>query len=297
VSGPNRIVWAIVIYAASFMIFPISDALAKRLATRYPIAEIGAIRNGVHFLVVCGAIFFWHGTDVLRTTRPGSHLLRGALMAFTTLCVFGALRTVSLATVTTLLFVSPLFVVALAGPLLGEKVRLGPWLAVVAGLAGVALIFRPAVHEFDWGMPLAIGAAGCSALSQIVSRKLSYTDRPLAGLFYVSLVGTGVLGAIAIFEWRAPLIEDWAMLIAMGLIATIGYFGVFKAIELTSPNRLAPFYYLQIISATWLSYWVFDEIPDLWAMLGMAVIVAAGLACLGLEQAHGNARGAPARRD
>ena len=145
-------------YAAAFMIFPVSDALAKQLALRYPIAEIGAIRNGVHFLTVCGVACFWRRAGTLRTLRPGLHLLRGAIMAGTTLCLFAALRTVSLANVTTLLFVAPLFVVALSGPLLGERIRPGQWLAVGAGFVGVALVFRPALDAFDWGMPLALAA-------------------------------------------------------------------------------------------------------------------------------------------
>src|SRR6185295_10476526 len=87
VSRPDRIFLAIGIYVAAFMIFPVNDALAKWLALRYPIAEIGAIRNGVHFLIVCGAACFWQRSGTLRTLRPGMHLLRGAIMTGTTLCL------------------------------------------------------------------------------------------------------------------------------------------------------------------------------------------------------------------
>jgi drug/metabolite transporter (DMT)-like permease len=84
--------------------------------------------------------------------------------------------------------------VALSGPVLGERIRLVQWLGVGAGFVGVALVFRPAIEEFDWGMPLALGAAVCGALHQLVSRELSRTDGPLVGLFYVTLVGTLFLG-------------------------------------------------------------------------------------------------------
>lgn len=291
---PDRIFLAIGIYVAAFMIFPVNDALAKWLALRYPIAEIGAIRNGLHFLIVCGAACFWR-SGTLRTLRPGMHLLRGAIMTGTTLCLFGALRTVSLANVTTLLFVAPLLVVALSGPVLGERIRNAQWLAVGGGFVGVALVFRPAIDEFDWGMPLALGAAVCGALHQLVSRELSRTDGPLVGLFYVTLVGTAALGTLALFDWRPPSIEDWAVMAAMGLIAAAGYFAVFKAIELASPARLAPFYYLQIITAIALGYGMFGDIPDVWTVLGLTVIVGAGLVCLGLERVRRRAPVARAR--
>ena len=279
--------WAIALYTVSFAIFPVSDTLAKRLATRYPVAEIGAMRNAVHLVVVCGAAFFWYGARTLRTSRPWTQALRGAVAAAATLCMFAALRTVSLANVVTLLFASPLFVVALSGPMLGEKIRPGQWLAVCTGLAGVALVARPTLDGFGWGVPLAIAAAACSALNQVMSRKLAKHDKPLVGLFYVSLAGTVLLGGVSIFEWRAPQTEDLGLMIAMGLIAAVGYFGVFKAIELASPHRLAPFYYLQIITAVTLGYWVFGDIPDGWVVLGMTVIIGAGLICLALERSRG----------
>jgi len=280
-------VWAIALYTVSFAIFPVSDTLAKRLATRYPVAEIGAMRNAVHLVVVCGAAFFWYGARTLRTSRPWTQALRGAVAAAATLCMFAALRTVSLANVVTLLFASPLFVVALSGPMLGEKIRPGQWLAVCTGLAGVALVARPTLDGFGWGVPLAIAAAACSALNQVMSRKLAKHDKPLVGLFHVSLAGTVLLGGVSIFEWRAPQTEDLGLMIAMGLIAAVGYFGVFKAIELASPHRLAPFYYLQIITAVTLGYWVFGDIPDGWVVLGMTVIIGAGLICLALERSRG----------
>lgn len=289
----SRVLWAIALYAVSFAIFPLSDALAKRLAARYPAAEIGAIRNAVHLVVVCGAAFFWYGPRTLRTSRPGWQALRGAVAAGATLCMFAALRTVALANVITLLFVAPLFVVTLSGPMLGERIRYGEWVAVCAGLAGVALVARPTLDGLGWGVPLAIAAAACSALNQVMSRKLAQTDKPLVGLFYVSLAGTVLLGGVSIFEWRAPRSEDLVLMVAMGLIAAVGYFGVFKAIELASPHRLAPFYYLQIVTAVVLGYWVFDEMPDAWAMLGMAVIIGAGLVCLALERSRGGMRQAP----
>jgi drug/metabolite transporter (DMT)-like permease len=295
--GSHYVMWAIVVYAVSFMIFPVSDALAKRLALRYPVAEIAAIRFGTHFLIVCGAVVFRYGIGALRTGRPATHLLRGALMATTTLFIFEALRTTSLADVTIILFVAPLFVVALSGPALGEKVCFGQWAAVGTGLAGVVLVIRPTLDGFGWGMALAMVAAICSALYQIVSRQLARTERPLVGLFYLTLVGTGVLGALAMPTWRAPLLEDLAQMILMGLIAAAGYFGIFKAIELAPPARLAPFYYLQIVTAVALGYAVFGEMPDVWAMLGMAVIIAAGLVCLALEQSRRGAGVSAARHD
>jgi drug/metabolite transporter (DMT)-like permease len=79
-------------------------------------------------------------------------------------------------------------------------------------------------------------------------------------------------------------------MIVMGVIASVAYFGIFKSIEAASPARLAPFFYLQIVTATALGYWVFGDIPDGWVIGGMAVIVAAGLVCLRIERRPGATR-------
>ena len=296
-STQNKALIAILGYTAAFMIFPVSDALAKRLASRYPIAEIAAVRFGVHFLIVCGTVFFWHGKTVLRTSRSGLHLVRGALMVGSTLAIFAALRTAALADVTIILFSTPLMVVALSRPLLGERIAVGQWLAVGAGLAGVLLIVQPAALGGGSGLMFAIVAAACGALYQLVSRRLSHTERPLVGLFYVTFVGTTALGALALPQWRMPAGEDWSAMLAMGVIAAAAYFAIFKAIEIVSPARLAPYFYAQILTASALGYYMFGDVPDAWAVLGMLLISGAGLVCVGLERRRERVNALPLRID
>jgi drug/metabolite transporter (DMT)-like permease len=279
-SASRRVGWAIAMYASSFMLLTVSDALAKRLAVRYPVTEIAAVRFGLHFCFVCATVAACRGVGALHTKRLPLHVLRGALMACSTLCVFGALRSTPLATVTIILFVTPLFVVALQSPVLGEVVPRMQWIAVLVGLGGAVVVLRPAMGEPSPGMLLATVAALCGASYQLASRRLARTERPLVGLFYVTLVGTISVGALAIPEWRVPGTDDWPYMIAMGLIAAAAYFGIFKSIEFASPARLAPFFYLQIITAIALSYAVFDEVPDAGALLGMCAIVASGLVCM-----------------
>ncbi len=101
------------------------------------------------------------------------------------------------------------------------------------------------------------------------------------GLFYVTLVGTFMVGALAIPVWRAPQLDDSALMIRNGAYRHDRIlWHLAKAIEIASPARLAPFFYLQIITALVLSYGMFNEIPDAWALVGMTVIVAAGLVCM-----------------
>lgn len=102
-----------------------------------------------------------------------------------------AFRNSPLAETTALVFITPLLVALLAGPMLGEKIHLRSWLATVAGFAGVLLIARPGGYMDGIGVAYALGAAAASGrLYQILTRKLAATEPPMRQLFYLALVGS-----------------------------------------------------------------------------------------------------------
>ena len=287
---PDRIGRAIALYAVSFMIFPVSDALAKRLALRYPIAEIGAIRNGVHLVTVCGVACFW---------RRAGRFERAAGLAPAARADDGGYDAVPLRGIAYGLpcergdaFVRRAVVRrGTFRPAAGRGIRFGQWLAVGAGFVGVALVFRPASRRVRMGHALGdrrcgLQRAESSRIAQAVANRRA-SGRPF---LCDARSAPQRWERVSIFEWRSAPAEDFAVTIVMGLIATAGYFGVFRAIELASPARLAPFYYLQIITAVAPGTAIRRDTRR-WARLGMTVIVGAGLICLGLERVR---RRAPA---
>ena len=122
--------------------FTVGEALVKWLARDYGVAQIVWARYAFHALFT--VLIFARGNVLrqARTSRPGLHIGRSALMLVATMCFFTALRHLPLADAIAIVFVAPLLVTAFAIPLLGETV--GPrrwaarwrmiWSMIVAGL-------------------------------------------------------------------------------------------------------------------------------------------------------------------
>jgi drug/metabolite transporter (DMT)-like permease len=128
--------------------FAIVHALAKWLGQDYPAVQILFFRYLFGLLPV--AVFVWRsgGLPVLRTRRPATHALRAGLLFVALLLFFEALQSLPLAEVIAVYFTAPLFVTALAAPVLGETVGPRRWTAVIVGFLGALIMVRPGTAAF-----------------------------------------------------------------------------------------------------------------------------------------------------
>ena len=191
--------------------------------------------------------------------------------------VVAGLALLPLAEVTALTFASPLVVVALSGPLLGERTSLHDWLGVLAGFAGILVIVRPGAGAFAWAALLPLACAACFALFQLTTRLVGRSDHPAATLAWTILVGLLVTSPLLLIDWRPVEVAGWALMIVSGTMLR----GVAVLSRLRLPPApaalLAPFTYTQIAPAVFLGFILFGAVPDFWAVAGTAVVIGAGL--------------------
>lgn len=259
-------------------LFVAMDAIAKALGPDYPVAQIVWARYAFHlgsllvFLVLTGRL-----ASVSRTRRLGLQLGRAALMLLSTALYFVALRFIPLAVATALAFISPLIVIALAAPLLGERVERRCWAAVAVGFVGALVIIRPGFGEIHWAMLLPLIVALTRALYSLATRALGATDHPYTTLFYSALVGTVVTGAWLPFEWRTPDAAGLALMTALGLFGAVSHFLLIRAYVHAPSAVLAPFSYSELAWAIAFGVVAFGEYPDLRSLVGAAIIALSGL--------------------
>ena len=172
--------------------------------------------------------------------------------------------------------VSLLLVTALAVPILGERVGIRRWLAVLAGFIGLLVILRPGLRVFDPVALIPLAGAGLWAIYQLLVRTTS-SDSAATMLLCTSLVGAVVMGLIAPFQWVAPDAQGWALLVALGIIGSLGHWLLIRAIQSAPASSLQPFHYTILLWATLVGYLVFDELPDLWIIVGAGIVVSCGL--------------------
>lgn len=276
---PQHPLRGVLLFLAALFLFAALDATAKYMSVFFAVPLLVWARYLVHFVIMLVAVAPGMGREIIVTRRPWLMTFRALTLVGVTLLGQLALKTLPLAETTALVFITPLLVALLAGPLLGEQVRLRTWLATIAGFAGVLLIARPGGALVGPGVAYALGAALCYAVYQILTRKLAATEHPTRLLFYTALVGTLSMSLVlpAYWDGQLPNPTQSLLIISLGLYGGIGHFLLIRAFREAPASTLAPLLYIQLIWATLLGWYVFQELPDLPAIVGMLVIGASGL--------------------
>jgi drug/metabolite transporter (DMT)-like permease len=220
---------------------------------------------------------------VLRVHRLGLVLLRGVQLLAATACFVTAIRYIPLADAVAIGFVAPLFVVALSVPLLGERVGPRRWTAVLIGLVGTLVIVRPGFAEVHWAYGLMILLAFIFATFVINTRVLTRTERPLAMLFYTTLVGAVGASLFLPFVWQSPTLPQWGFMALMGALGGFSHLLLIHAYRVATASLLAPFQYAQIVFAGFYGWLVFGDLPDGWVVAGTLILVGSGLYVLRRE--------------
>lgn len=273
-SSRNR---GIALMVGAMMVVPFMDALAKLLSSRYPVLQLVWARFFFHFLLVLPIALWRHGGSVLAAPAPTLQIGRGLCLMGATICFFGAIRTIPLADAIALIFFDAVIIVILSAVLLKEKVPPGRIVASVIGLAGVLLIVQPGFGNFQWASLLALAAAFFFALYFLSTRYLSGNTPPLVMLAWQGVGGFVVMSALVPLVWVSPTPADLAMMGALGVIGASGHLLLIRAFEYAEASLLAPFLYTEIIMQVLLGYWLFGDIPNRWAVSGIALIIGVGV--------------------
>jgi drug/metabolite transporter (DMT)-like permease len=174
-------------------------------------------------------------------------------------------------------FAMPLFATAGAALFLGETVRARRWSAVIAGFVGVLIILRPGVIPFELGAAMVLLAAMLGAGITLMFKHFIAGETAMALIFYQSLFSMLLSVPPAAFVWEAPTGFAASMMIANGILGTLGWITFLRACALTDASALMPFEFLRLPVVAVFAYLLFAEIPDQWVWLGAAVIFSSTL--------------------
>lgn len=264
----------------AYLCFSFIDTSAKWLALAGLSAfQLSFMRYFGHFAISLTRIARGGiSRDRFGTSHIGLVMLRGSLLALSTVLNFIALRYIPLTLTSTILFSSPIIVCALSGPMLGEKVGVWRWFAIGIGFVGILIAIRPFDESFHWAILLSLFNAFAFAMYSILTRKLAGIVATDTLQFYSGMIGTFALAPLAFFYWQNPTnITDWIILCMMGFFGWAGHELLTRAHGYAPATTLMPYGYSFILYLTVWSYFLFDHLPDRWTITGAMIIVAAGL--------------------
>ncbi len=265
--------------------FACIDACAKWLNRSMHPMQTVTIRYLGSFLLIGAMLNPVRHPGIMRTQRPWLQCVRAVCLVVMSFCIFTAVRHLPLTVTTSIAFVSPLITAVFAAPLLHETLGPRRAAAVIVGFCGVLVVTRPWTGSFHPAMLLVLLTAFLNAFYSIATRLLAAHDSSRTTMFYTGLVAALAVVPILFFVWETPSAPMvWLVMALFCTFGALGHWLLILAHAYAPASLLAPFFYSQLIWAVVLGFVLFREVPDLWTLIGGAIVMSSGLYLLYRER-------------
>jgi drug/metabolite transporter (DMT)-like permease len=269
---------------AGVLLFSINDAVGKWLLATYSVGQLLLLRSAATLLLLSPLIWRAGKAAFTSAPRPGLQLLRIVLSTLEVAMFFWAVSYMPLADAITFYLAGPIYVTALSVLILRERVGWRRWTAVLVGFAGVVIALRPSAATLTLPALIALGGSVFYALLMVITRMVKETDDIV--LMSSQFLGTFIFGALAApLGWVTPSAYDMIFLSGFGAISIMALFCINRSLKLAPASVVVPFQYTLILWGVLLGWRFFGEVPDVFTLVGAAIIVAAGLYIFWREQA------------
>jgi drug/metabolite transporter (DMT)-like permease len=251
-------------------------ALVKHLGQNIPALEILFFRSLIGFLLVL-PVFMSDPMEPFRTRRQVMHFWRGAASVLGNFCFFWSITHMLLADAMAIQFSRPLFMIPLAILFLGEVVGARRLAVTIVGFLGIVIYARPFTDGFDPGAFIAAMGAFGGALVVICIKKLATTEPTRVIMFYYAFWNIVFASIPAYLWWVWPTWWEFALLILVGILGIGGQSLITHGFTKGDTTALVPLDYSRIVYSAIIAYLIFGEVPGLWSLAGMTLIVGASL--------------------
>jgi drug/metabolite transporter (DMT)-like permease len=233
-------------------------------------------RNGFALLLFLPWLGFG-GWQKVKTQKVRLYALRGVLGVTAMFGWFYAVSVMPLADATALSFTSPLFTTLIAVVVLKETIGVHRVVALALGFMGTLVVLRPGTEAFQPVALIMLGAAVFWSCSAILIKTLTKTEHPDAVVFYMTLFMTPLSLPLALTVWEPLSMEQYAWLLALGLVSNIFQVCLARAMAKTELTVILPFDFTRLVFVSILAYLVFSELPDVWTYTGAAIILSSSV--------------------
>lgn len=261
------------------MCFSVLDTTAKYVASSVSVVMMMSIRYLMQALLSSLILVPLHGRSLFKVSQPWLQLMRGALLAISTVLAVSGLKLMPVGEFTAIVMVTPMLVTVLAVTVLKQRIAPVQWLFVTGGLIGTLLIIRPGANSLALSALLPLGCLLSNSVFQLLTSHLGQHDSAASTHFWSAWL-CALLATVAL-PWNWQVLDSavlWGLMLLMGVMGAAGHFVLTQAYQHAPTVVLMPFMYGQIGFAVLAGWLVFDHVPDQWAVLGMLVIAASGIA-------------------
>jgi len=219
----------------------------------------------------------WRGWSLVRSEQIRLYGWRVLISFFSMLAWFYAIALIPIGEVTAISFLSPLFGTLGAIFLLGERVRVRRWTALLVGFIGAMIILRPAGAQLGVGQLCALFSAMSQGLTVVLVKQLTAGDDPDKIVFLTNAMLLPLSLIPALFVWTWPSAAVLPSLLGMGLCAVLGHIALVRGYASTDASLAMTFEFSKLPFAVGIAYLVFGEMIDTWTWVGALVIFVSAI--------------------
>ena len=273
----------LLILASGFALTTLDASGKWVMAAGVPLLVFCWFRYSLHFLILTSVAVPALGVTVFQAKHTKLQILRACAMLCATLTFFQTLKYLHQAEATAIIFVSPLLMLAIAPWLLKEPPRGSRWLAAACGLIGVLIVIRPSAGLHPMGVIAGLVTACLFAAQHLLTRMVATDHAYTTGLWSS---GIGTLALTVALPWTLspalPALKElsfgnWALMLSTGLTGATGHLLQSMAYRRAPASTLAPFIYMQIITAVTIGWLFWGHFPDALTWVGITVICGSGI--------------------
>ena len=260
-----------------YLSFSILDATQKTLILYHSVFQLLLVK---YFFVLCLSLIESkrkNNFSFYKSKNIKLQILRSFLSVIESGCFVLSFKYLSLADAHSIGSLSPVIVVALSAIILKEKVSPKIWVAIFIGFIGVLIILRPTSSIFDPKALLPLVAAFMLGLYQVVTKKVSEDDTNETSLFYTSIIGLIIMTLLATNFWTPIESSSYVMFLAIGIFFSLGLYLQIIALSKARASILQPFHYTLIFWAIIFGYIFYNDVPDMFTIVGAIIITASGI--------------------
>ncbi|PCH95120.1 MAG: multidrug DMT transporter permease [Rhodobacteraceae bacterium] len=272
--------WRGILWMMSSVVIASIMSIAVRYAS-YDISSILIVLYRAIFatLIVCAAIVIYPPwRKQIKFSHPLRHIIRGLCVATATNLGFYTLATVPIATSTVLFFTAPIFATLLGMVFHKEPIGIRRISAIGCGFLGALVILRPGFSEISWGMLAGISSSIFFALALTMSRGLAQADGAIST--YLSSVVITFLVTLPFAVPNLAVPQNTIIWLAVGVVSITSILrGIadIQAYRYAEASVLTPVAYSRIVFLGIAGYFLFNETPDKYTLIGAFIIISSTL--------------------
>ena len=267
------IIFAIIAY----FFFSILDTIQKSAILYYSVFQLLFIKYSFVFLLSILEARRTKNITFYKSNNLKLQIIRSLLSILESGCFVLSFKYLSLANAHSIGALAPIIIVVLSVFILNEKVSIKIWVAIFIGFIGVLIIIRPGSDVFSVKSLIPLIAAFFLGLYQIATKKITEYDASEVSLFYSSLVGIFVTLVMTVFFWQPVNLKSLFFFLPIGIFFSLGLYFQILALKNARASIIQPFHYTLIFWAIIFGFFFYEDIPDLFTILGAIIITTSGI--------------------